>query len=123
MAIFYSPYPATQPSTNFAQYSIGDYYVVNGAPVVLTKPAALKLWSKYTGTNPVVPTSVPPLVSSALITTKNLNLSQTVDFDIGTVYGGGAIATSYSTSGTFVGLKEPRTTKYPRADSTLKFGL
>jgi len=105
MAIFYSPKPATQPPTSHAQYSIGDYFVVNGAPVVLTKPAVIKLWSKYTGTNPVVPTSVPPLVSSALITTKNLNLSQTVDFDIGTVYGGGAIASSYTSSGTFVGLE------------------
>ena len=110
MAIFYSPKPATQPPTSHAQYSIGDYFVVNGAPVVLTKPAVIKLWSKYTGTNPTIPTSgaplhlPPPLISSALITTKNLNLSQTVDFDIGTVYGGAAIATSYSTSGTFVGL-------------------
>jgi hypothetical protein len=104
MAIFYSPYPATQPSTNYAQYSIGDYYVVNGAPVVLTKPAALKLWSKYTGTNPAIPTTAPPLVSSALITTKNLNIGQTSDFDIGSVYGGGAVASTYTASGTFVGL-------------------
>ena len=104
MAIFYSPYPSTQPSTNQAQYSIGDYFVVNGAPVVLTKPAAIKLWSKYTGTNPAIPTTVPPLISSALITTKNLNLSQTADFDIGSVYGGAAVASTYTASGTFIGL-------------------
>lgn len=104
MAIFYSPYPVSQPSTNQTQYSIGDYYVVNGAPVVLTKPAVIKLWSKYTGTSPAIPTTVPPLVSNALITTKNLNLSQTVDFDIGSVYGGAAVASSYTSSGTFIGL-------------------
>jgi len=104
MAIFYSPYPSTQPSTGYAQYSIGDYYVSNGAPVVLTKPAAIKLWSKYTGTNPSIPTSAPALISSVLITTKTLNVGQSVDFDIGSVYGGGAVASTYTGTGTFIGL-------------------
>ena len=110
MAIFYSPNPLSQPSTALPQYSIGDYFTVNGAPVVLGQGKLGRVWSKYTSTNPSIPTSgapsysPPPLISNTLITTKNLNIGQTADFDVGSVYGGAAIATSYTSAGTFVGL-------------------
>ena len=108
MAIFYSPNPSAQPSTSLSQYSIGDYFSVNGAPVVLGSGKLGRLWSKYT-TSPLIPTSgapsylPPPLTSTTLITTKQLDVGQAVSLNVGSAYGGAAVATSYTSAGTFVG--------------------
>jgi hypothetical protein len=119
MAIFYLPYldPATGLSVTSPPaakvYAYGDIYVSSaGAPYFRNGPptGTLVTWTKYVsnigpGTLGLAYSStVPPLIASALVTTKNLNLNQTVDFDIGSVYGGSAITSSFAAGGTVTGL-------------------
>jgi hypothetical protein len=119
MAIFYLPYldPATGLSVTTPPaaklYAYGDIYVSSaGAPYFRNGPptGTLVTWTKYVsnvgpGTLGLAYSStVPPLISSALVTTKNLNVNQTVDFDIGSVYGGSAITSSFAAGGTVTGL-------------------
>jgi hypothetical protein len=108
MAIYYYPNPANQGSTSLAQYSLGDWYVSQTRETKKLEKGSLKnTWTRYTsGTLPPTysPPAAPPLVSTTLVTTKELDVGKTVTFDVGSVYGGGAVATSYDAAGTFVGL-------------------
>ena len=116
-AIFYYPFPATQPKTasptNCTQYILGDYYINQAPTAYLAKTGTIPgriTWTAvdnvkdtYAGSDKISKTP-PPLISSSLVTSKSLNVGQTVDFDIGSVYGGAATASSYETNGTFSGL-------------------
>jgi hypothetical protein len=106
MAIYYYPNPSAQPSTALSLYTASDYFV-NGNSILVrgTNPiTGLKIWSKYSSTSTIVPTSVPSLVTTVLNASKTLTVGQSNPYDIGSVYGGAAVATSYtSPSATFVG--------------------
>ena len=106
MAIYYYPNPSAQPSTALSLYTASDYFV-NGNSILVrgTNPiTGLKVWSKYSSTSTIVPTSVPSLVTTVLNASKTLTVGQSNPYDIGSVYGGAAVATSYtSPSATFVG--------------------
>jgi hypothetical protein len=104
MAIYYYPNPGVQPSTALTQYLVGDYFVTQNGEVSNLKKGTLKnTWTRVTS-SPLPPTATPSLVSSTLVTTKQLDVGKTVNFDVGSVYGGSAVATSYTAAGTFVGL-------------------
>lgn len=106
MAIYYYPNPSTQPSTALSLYTAGDYFV-NGNSILVfgTNPiTSLKVWSKYSSTSTIVPTPTPALVTTVLNASKTLTVGQSNPYDIGSVYGGSAVATSYTASNaTFVG--------------------
>ncbi len=106
MAIYYYPNPSAQPSTALSLYAANDYFV-NGNSILVrgTNPiTGLKVWSKFASTSTIVPTSVPELVTTVLNASKTLTVGQSNSYDIGSVYGGAAVATSYTASGaTFVG--------------------
>ena len=106
MAIYYYPNPSSQPSTALSLYTANDYFVNGNSILVIgTNPiTGLKVWSKYSSTSTIVPTTAPALVTTVLNATKTLTVGQSSSYDIGSVYGGSAVATSYtSPSATFVG--------------------
>jgi hypothetical protein len=106
MAIYYYPNPSSQPSTVLSLYTASDYFVNGNSILVIgTNPiTGLKVWSKYSSTSTIVPTTAPALVTTVLNATKTLTVGQSSSYDIGSVYGGAAVATSYTaSSGTFVG--------------------
>jgi len=119
MAIFYSPYPSGLPLTSLLQYQVGDYYVKStGSPVILTKGALTKTWGNYTASPAVAGSGaavvIPPITASALVPVTTATSSQYITFTPVTAYGGAAIATSYTSSGTFVGLSVSVTPSLPQ---------
>ena len=119
MAIYYSPNPSSTPSTSLKQYSTAtNDIVVSGASAVvkLTKTLGL-VWSAYSpsaadkgATIPYIPGTasgqapvVPSLVATVLVSSQTITSGQAANFTPVSIYGGSAVATSYLTSGTFVG--------------------
>jgi len=110
MAIYFSPYPATTPSTKLSQYQLGDFYVTSaGAAFQLTKGALTNAWTKYTAASPLVAGAggtevIPAITASTLVPSTQVSTGQVVNFTPVGATGGAAVATSYTTSGTLVGL-------------------
>jgi len=110
MAIFFYPYPTTQPNTVLSQFVLNDIWVSqNGAPVQLTYNAITKknAWTKYT-TPPAVggiSASInggPPVIASTLVSNTSLTKDQSTSFVPVTAYGGAAVASSYTVTGATV---------------------
>ena len=106
MAIYYSnswpaPVPGS-PNTSLPQWVAGDWYVFNNNGYQF-KTSPIKTWSKpIVAANP--PTSAVPIVTSTtLVALTKASQNQPINFNAVTAYGGAAIASSYTTSGTFVG--------------------
>ena len=120
MTIFYYPNPALSPNSKLPQYVAGpaptttgaiagDYYVSQAGAVTHLEPgtglnAGKFIWNKYTLASPVVPSTVPPIVVTTLIPSKDAVPGQAVNFTPVTAYGGAGVATAYTTTGTVVGL-------------------
>ena len=120
MTIFYYPYPALSPNSKLPQYVAGpaptatgaiagDYYVSQAGAVTHLEPGTglnvgKKIWNKYTLSSPVVPSTVPALIVTTVIPTTDAVPGQAVNFTPVTAYGGSGVATSYTTTGTVVGL-------------------
>jgi len=119
MAIYYYPNPSTTPSTTLKQYSTAtNDIVVSGASAVVKLNKTLGLvWSAYSpsasdkgATIPFIPGTasgqapvVPSLVATVLVANQTITSGQAANFAPVSIYGGSAVATSYQTSGTFVG--------------------
>jgi hypothetical protein len=124
MAIFYYPFPnLLTPSVRLTQqYQIGDYFVqTSGAAVVLTKGTLTNTWKSYPATSsPAVAGAIagamviPPITASSPIPITTATSSQYITFTPVTAYGGAAIATSYISTGTFVGLSVSVTPSLPQ---------
>ena len=120
MTIFYYPNPALSPNSKLPQYIAGaaptatgaiagDYYVSQAGAVTHLEPgtglnAGKNIWNKYILSSPVVPTTVPAIVVTTLIPNKDSVPGQAVNFTPVTAYGGSGVATSYTTTGTIIGL-------------------
>jgi hypothetical protein len=120
MAIYYSPFPSTQPPATLSQYVLGDYYVNStGAAVRLQFNNVLKrnAWVSYKPTGslsaPFIPTTIPELAASALTSVIDVTQGQAVNTQIANVFGGSSIATQYTTAGTFVGYNVTTTPALP----------
>ena len=109
MAIYYYPYPASLLSYKLPQLQIGDFYVTNQGKVSqFTKPGSLG-WSSYTGTPAVAGSGggaavIPPITASTLVPSTQVSTGQVVNFTPVGATGGSAVATSYTTTGTLIGL-------------------
>ena len=120
MTIFYYPNPALSPNSKLPQYVAGpaptstgaiagDYYVSQAGAVTHLEPgtglnAGKNIWNKYILASPVVPSTVPPIVVTTLVPTKDSVPGQAVNYTPVTAYGGAGVATSYTTTGTVIGL-------------------
>lgn len=112
MAIYYAPFPSTQPQTSLTQWTNGDWWVnpttrsdgVTGTATAykfLTSPT--KRWAAQS-TGALPPTNACPAITSV---TKSDNVTATIGQALNLyavqAYGGSAILTAYTTNGTFVG--------------------
>ena len=108
MAIFFNPFPSSQPNSALSNWKLGDIWVSqNGGPVQLTFNAVTgkNSWTKYTKTPIVAGLSSavsggPPVVASTLIPSTTVTGGQSVNFKPVAAYGGAATASSYTTTGT-----------------------
>jgi hypothetical protein len=120
MAIFYFPLPATNPNVRLSQYRIGDFYVKsNGVPVILNKGTLANSWINYTAASPQVAGSgpsvvIPPITASALVPITTATSNQYITFTPVTAFGGSAIATSYTSTGTVTVLSVSVTPSLPQ---------
>lgn len=113
MAIYYAPYPSTQPQTSLPQWVAGDWWVnpqtrTDGVAGTSTaykfNTTPVKRWTATTsGALPPV-NAIPPFVTETKTPTATATQGQSYDVFVATAYGGSAIATSYTSSGTFVGI-------------------
>ena len=120
MAIYYSPYPNVAQPITTAPYSTAtsDIYVTNASAVKKLQKSIGLTWGAYTPssadnglTTPYIPgASAPPAAPtiptvSATAISPTITVTQNQNFSANpiTVYGGSAVATSYTTAGTFVG--------------------
>lgn len=120
MTIFYYPNPALSPNSKLPQYVAGpvptsttpitgDFYVSQAGAVTHLEAgtglnAGKNVWNKYILSSPVVPATVPPIVVTTLVPTKDSVPGQAVNYTPVTAYGGAGVATSYTTTGTVIGL-------------------
>jgi hypothetical protein len=120
MAIFYYPFPATNPNVRLTQYQVGDFYVKSsGVPVILNKGSLANTWINYTAVSPQVAGAgtavvIPPITASALVSATTATSNQYITFTPVTAYGGSAIATSYTSTGTVTGLSVSVTPSLPQ---------
>jgi len=106
MAIYYTPYPNTQPPTSLTQYVIGDWWVnlsLKYAYKLSINGAGFKSWARTT-TAPLPNISViPAIVASTITPSTTVTTGQAVSFNAIRAYGGATTATSYTTAGTVTG--------------------
>ena len=113
MAIYYAPFPSTQPQTSLPQWVNGDWWVnpqtrtdnVAGTSTAYKfSTSPVKRWTATTsGALPPV-NAIPPFITETKTPTAQATQGQSFDIYAATAYGGSAIATSYTASGTLVGL-------------------
>lgn len=112
MAIYYAPFPSNQPQTSLPQWVSGDWWVnpqtrTDGVAGTSTaykfNTTPVKRWTATT-TGVIPPVSaVPAIFASTVTSSSQITQGQPVNVYAISAYGGAAIATSYTSSGTFVG--------------------
>ena len=106
MAIYYTPYPNTQPPTALTQYVIGDWWInlsLKYAYKLSVNGAGFKSWTRTT-TAPLPNINVIPSIVAATITNSiSATVGQSISFDAVGAYGGSTLATSYITAGSVTG--------------------
>lgn len=106
MAIFYTSYPNTQPSTSLTQYVVGDWWVnlsLRYAYKLTLNGAGFKSWVRTTTAPLPNISAIPTIVASTTTNSTTATIGQSVSFDAVTAYGGATVATSYTSAGTITG--------------------
>jgi hypothetical protein len=106
MAIYYSPYPTTQPPTALTQYVVGDWWVnltLKYAYKLTISGAGFKSWVRTTTAPLPNINNIPAIVASTVTSSSSATIGQAISFNAITASGGATLATSYTTAGTVTG--------------------
>lgn len=106
MAIYYSPYPTTQPPTALTQYVVGDWWVnltLKYAYKLTISGAGFKSWVRTTTAPLPNINNIPAIVASTVTSSASATIGQALSFNAITASGGATLATSYTTAGTVTG--------------------